>query len=476
MRHARRALTAALLAVGVVSSVLSLVAIPAAAASPRPVVTGLSAHSGVADDTVRVVVTGRHLGSVSSVFFGSQKAVSVLPLSTTRVQAFARPTFHDRTVSVRVRARGRNSAVTARARYTFVLPPVLTRLTPAGSLPAGRRVTVVGRDFRAVRSVTFGGTPGTAVRVASSSVLTVTAPRHAVGVAAVRVRTAYGITAPTTYPGDPSDPGLFRYAAAPTVTGVEYVSGPVAGGDEVQVTGTGLAGATSVTFGSTAVRVDQHDNDSQIYAKAPAHAAGFGGRPGHDAERNLRRHRRRRLPLPGRQPRHLVVRARVRPVPRSDGRRELCRRRPLPRRRQQLRLRLHRGRLGRPPFVRHTRLRKRGVLPHRLVLRGRGRHERRHLRRRDLAGAGRHRYIDARGHQLFRARVVRRARCWSGRAVRAVRREVVGPTGLSRRPDCSRHPAMGVLPDDNVSGGERRRGGGCLRRHLLVLPGAGRPG
>jgi uncharacterized protein YhjY with autotransporter beta-barrel domain len=62
--------------------------------------------------------------------------------------------------------------------------------------------------------------------------------------------------------------------AVPTVTGIAPASGPLTGGGPVVITGTGLTGATAVSFGSTAATGFTVDSATQITATAPAASAG----------------------------------------------------------------------------------------------------------------------------------------------------------------------------------------------------------
>lgn len=61
---------------------------------------------------------------------------------------------------------------------------------------------------------------------------------------------------------------------APTVTGINPTSGPVAGGTAVTITGTNLTEATSVTIGGAAATSVVVVNDTTITAVMPAGAAG----------------------------------------------------------------------------------------------------------------------------------------------------------------------------------------------------------
>ncbi|WP_432145278.1 IPT/TIG domain-containing protein [Streptomyces sp. bgisy084] len=79
------------------------------------------------------------------------------------------------------------------------------------------------------------------------------------------------MTTPTLPPGLPGLP----LAIGPMLLGVVPASGPVAGGNTVQLVGLGLGGATSVLFGGTsATIVGQDPLGLTVTVLAPAHAAG----------------------------------------------------------------------------------------------------------------------------------------------------------------------------------------------------------
>jgi hypothetical protein len=66
---------------------------------------------------------------------------------------------------------------------------------------------------------------------------------------------------------------LTAYGLPPHITSVSPGSGPLTGGTSVTITGTNLAGASSVTFGGVAASVSTN-TATQIVVTAPAHAAG----------------------------------------------------------------------------------------------------------------------------------------------------------------------------------------------------------
>jgi hypothetical protein len=76
------------------------------------------------------------------------------------------------------------------------LRPSVRTVSPGhGPKAGGQKVTVTGRHFTSVVSVTFGAKPGKHVVVVSATRLTVRSPAHATGVVHVRVRTSGGTSA-----------------------------------------------------------------------------------------------------------------------------------------------------------------------------------------------------------------------------------------------------------------------------------------
>jgi hypothetical protein len=77
--------------------------------------------------------------------------------------------------------------------YAHTGHPTVARISPASGPTAGRtRITVTGHGFFGVRAVSFGGVDGTAVKVGSSTSLTVSTPAHSSADVYVRVVTTFG--------------------------------------------------------------------------------------------------------------------------------------------------------------------------------------------------------------------------------------------------------------------------------------------
>jgi DNA-binding beta-propeller fold protein YncE len=144
-----------------------------------------------------------------------------------------------------------------------VEPPTVTQVQPnSGNPSGGTTVTITGTKFTGVTVVRFGSTGAVSFTVNSENSITAVSPAG-LGTVDVTVSTGFGGTSAT------SAADLFSYIPAPTVTKVEPNSGPAVGGTLVTITGTNLAGATSVKFGSTAASSFTVNSETSITAFNP---------------------------------------------------------------------------------------------------------------------------------------------------------------------------------------------------------------
>jgi hypothetical protein len=125
-------------------------------------------------------------------------------------------------------------------------PPTVTAVDPNWGPPAGGTVvTIYGTNLNDATAVTFGSTAATSFNINPDGSITAVAPAEPVGTVDITVTNPYGTSAT-------SSADQFTYVSgSPTVTAVTPVSGPTGGGTTVTITGTNLAGATQVNFGST---------------------------------------------------------------------------------------------------------------------------------------------------------------------------------------------------------------------------------
>ena len=169
--------------------------------------------------------------------------------------------------------------------YLFTNHPLVTFLAPlTGPTTGGTTVTVAGQDLTGETSVMFGTTAGLNASVdASGATLTVTSPPHAAGAVLVTVTTPTGTSGPEDgFGGD--DAATFTYTNSPQFTAFTPQTsgdtfgpsvGSSVGGYQVDLAGSGLTAATSVTFGGVAAtNVTPSADGTSATVTAPAHAAG----------------------------------------------------------------------------------------------------------------------------------------------------------------------------------------------------------
>jgi hypothetical protein len=162
------------------------------------------------------------------------------------------------------------SAVTASDQYTYVAPPVVTKVSPRfGPFAGGTTVTITGTGFTGAFEVRFGVVAkAVSFTVNSDTQITAVSP---VGNTTVNVlvTTAIGGTSPKDRAHD-----TFTWIGAPTVTKVFPKQGPAAGGTSVVITGTNYSGVTQVYFGSSPATSFTVSSGTKISATAPAGTSG----------------------------------------------------------------------------------------------------------------------------------------------------------------------------------------------------------
>jgi alpha-tubulin suppressor-like RCC1 family protein len=234
---------------------------------PLPVVTGISPVSGPTSGGTTVTISGGNLAGATAVTFGSTEASSFTIESASTITATA--PAGSGTVDVRVTTPAGTSAARSTDRFTYQLPPTITKVTPAlGPVAGGTLVTITGSEFTAASSVSFGATPAASYKVLSATSITAVAPEESAGIVDVRVTNSAGTSAIATKD---------RYKFTATITEVSPNAGTTAGGTSVTVTGTGFAlgsKATVFKFATSKATSVNCTSSTTCTMLSPAHAAG----------------------------------------------------------------------------------------------------------------------------------------------------------------------------------------------------------
>jgi YVTN family beta-propeller protein len=248
-----------------------------AAAPSLPSVTSVSPNSGPTSGLTSVTVTGINLTGVTAVDFGTAPAQSFHSVSATSLTAVSPAVPGAETVDITVTTLSGTTAVVAGDAFTFEsgvtsAGPVITGVAPAqGPVAGGTTVVITGSNLTGIAptGVVFGSAPAQFSVNSAGTQLTATSPAVAQpGTVDIVATNSLGSSVVT-----PADAFTYLPDATfiPTVTGVSPSSGPQAGGTSVTLTGTGLAGATKVSFGSTDVTsFTESGNGDSIDVDAPA--------------------------------------------------------------------------------------------------------------------------------------------------------------------------------------------------------------
>jgi CSLREA domain-containing protein len=232
-----------------------------------PTVTAVNPSSGPLTGGTTVTIGGTNFTGATAVKFGTISATSFSVTNATSITATA-PAGSAGTVNITVTTANGTSAVVAQDQFTYEGAPTVTAISPTmGGTAGGTSVTITGTNFTGATAVKFGATAATSFTVNSATSITATSPSGSAGMINITVTTPIG-----TSPAVTAD--QFTYLAAPTVTSVSPISGPLAGGTSVSITGTNFTGATAVKFGTTAATSFTVNSATSLSATSPAGSAG----------------------------------------------------------------------------------------------------------------------------------------------------------------------------------------------------------
>jgi hypothetical protein len=213
-----------------------------------PTITSISPPSGPTGGNYQITISGTSLTGVTAVKFGNTPATDFTYNSATH-QITATVPAGTGTVDVTVTTPLGTSAISRPGdQFAYTTSPAVTGISPtSGPSVGGTSVTITGNNLAGATAVKFGGAAGAIVSNSPTSIV-VTSPAGT-GTVDVSVITPAGSSAVTAA-------DRFTYIPpAPTIVGFTPTSGPTAGGTSVTITGTNLAGATAVTFGTTAAAI-----------------------------------------------------------------------------------------------------------------------------------------------------------------------------------------------------------------------------
>jgi hypothetical protein len=266
---------------------------------PAPVVDAVVPGHGPAAGGTNLQIAGSGFNGATAVHIGTTALSPCSPSVfgqcfsvgfNNGISALSPPGTAGTTVDITVTAGGVTSAVNAFDKYTYdpVGPPVVSGVTSrTGSASGGIMVQIVGSGLTGATRVAFGSATVTPCSgpfcAGNDSSLFVPSPPGTAG-------TTVHVT--VTTPAGSSSPGnadTYSYVAVtpPAVDAVIPLRGIAAGGTSVQVLGSGLFGATSISFGTATIsfcgqpvpgpcqNFDGRNSDTSLYISSPPVAPGI---------------------------------------------------------------------------------------------------------------------------------------------------------------------------------------------------------
>jgi hypothetical protein len=219
-----------------------------------PVITSFTPASGAVGATVTLKGTG--FVGADHVAFGDVNGTPTV-LSATSMTAVVPNGASSGPLEVHTSSGGWSAESAA----SFTVTATLSSFSPSGGAP-GTSVTITGVGFTDATVVSFGGTAATTFHVDSDTQITATVPDSAAD-------GAIAITRPTA----PMSLQSATSFLVPTISGLSPTT--VTKGDDLEIDGTHLDGATTITFGNGATATPFSTSPAAVHVHVPG-GAGSG--------------------------------------------------------------------------------------------------------------------------------------------------------------------------------------------------------
>jgi len=240
---------------------------------PAPTITSVSPVTGPTAGGTALTISGSYFVTGSTVTIGGVPATNIVVngLTTPATMTITATTpAHAYGAVIVVVTNPDGQTVSKSAGFTYLAPvPTITGTNPNTGLTAGgTAVTISGTNFLSGATVKIGGLAATSVTVVAATSITAITPAHAAG----------GVDVVVTNPDGQAATAVAGYTyriPAPVITTVAPISGPVAGGTSLTITGSNFVSGAKVTFGTTAATVVTFVSSTSLTAAAPANASGL---------------------------------------------------------------------------------------------------------------------------------------------------------------------------------------------------------
>ncbi len=232
-----------------------------------PTISSVSPNTGATVGGNSVVITGTNFNNATVVKIGSTNVTSYTVDSATQITAVTPSGSVGSAQTITVET-PQGNVTSGSGLFSYLNAPTISSVTPnTGATVGGNSVVITGTNFNNATAVKIGSSNVTSYTVDSATQITAVTPSGSTG-------SAQTITVETPQGNVTSGSGLFTYLNAPTISSISPVSGNVAGGDSVVITGTNFTNTSAVKIGSTNVTSYTVNSATQITAVTPAGSTG----------------------------------------------------------------------------------------------------------------------------------------------------------------------------------------------------------
>lgn len=205
-----------------------------------PIVSSIDITSGALGGATAITITGTDFVSGATVLLDATPCAGVVFGSSTSLTCNT-PAHVAGLVSLTVTNPDTQNSILA-STYTYQAAPNISSVTPGSGAVAGSTpVTITGTGFLTGAAVLFDITPCTAIVIVSDTSITCTTPGHVAG--------AVSVTVTNTDTQTDTQAVSYIYLEAPTVTVVSPLTGALAGGTAMTITGTNFLPGATVALG-----------------------------------------------------------------------------------------------------------------------------------------------------------------------------------------------------------------------------------
>lgn len=232
-----------------------------------PTISTLSPASGGVAGGTAVTIVGTNFTPDTSVSFGGNLASAVTQVDANTIIAVT-PLHTNGAVNVVLS----NSAGTATLTQGFnylLIAPTLRSLTPTtASVAGGVTITLTGTNLTGTTAISIGGRAASNINVVNDTTVTALVPAYLSGALQADVVISNGLA-------NASLGGAFTYlVGTPTLAAMNPISGTIAGGTQINLTGTGFVPGTTVSLSGVAASNVQVNNINSLTFTTPAYLSG----------------------------------------------------------------------------------------------------------------------------------------------------------------------------------------------------------